>query len=208
MTLNKKAASLFVLMVIWIAAIAGGLKILSDYSNAAGAVGQTLSAWPSHSSLSLAQDGKPTLILFLHPKCSCSEASVGELDSLMAKTEGRAHVYAVFIQPKGWEESEIKSLPLWKNAGSIPGVATVLDPEGREAKLFGALTSGHLVGFDPKGRLAFSGGITIARGHMGDNPGLQAVAQFVNSGSTPLKQTRVFGCALFKSHENEKVASQ
>jgi hypothetical protein len=206
MTLKKKAAGLFVVILIWLAAVAGGLKVLSDYSNAAGAVGQTDSSWPSHSALPLAHDNKPTLILFLHPKCSCSEASVGELDSLMAKIEGKAHVYAMFVQPEGWQENEIKSQQLWKRASSIPGVVASLDPEGREAKLFGALTSGHLVGFDVKGRLAFSGGITIARGHMGDNPGLQAVAQFVNSGSTPLKQTRVFGCALFKAHG--EVASQ
>ncbi|MFL5814783.1 MAG: RedB protein [Bdellovibrionia bacterium] len=206
MTLNKKAVSLFVVILVWFAAIAGGLKILSDYTNAAGAVGQTLPSWPSQSSLTLAQDSKPTLILFLHPKCPCSEASAGELDSLMSKIEGKAHVYALFVQPQGWDESEIKNGLLWKHASAIPGVMTALDPEGKEAKLFGALTSGHMVGFDKQGRLAFSGGITIARGHMGDNPGLQAVAQFVNSGSAPLTRTRVFGCSLFKAHEHRKVA--
>lgn len=126
----------------------------------------------------------------------------------MAKIEGKAHVYAVFVQPKGWDEREVKDQPLWRHASSVPGVETILDPEGREAKLFGALTSGHMIGFDDRGRLEFSGGITIGRGHMGDNPGLLAVTQFVITGHAPLQQTKVFGCSLFKAHEIEKVATR
>lgn len=197
---KKQAVGIVVAVIIWLVAIAGGLKVLGDYANAPGAVGQTQSAWPAQSTLVYRRDQKPTLLLFLHPKCPCSEASVGELDALMTKIQGKAHVLAVFVQPQGWTESEIKGGALWKNASSIPGVETVLDADGTEAKRFGALTSGHLIGFDGQGRLAFSGGITASRGHMGDNAGMQAVAEFVNLGKTSIKQTKVFGCSLFKAH--------
>lgn len=208
MMARKKSLGLFIVIIVWLAAIVGGLKVLGDYSNAPGAVGQTLPSWPSSSTLKQFHDRKPTLVLFLHPKCPCSDASVGELDALMAKISGKAHVYAVFVQPKGWDEAEIKSQRLWKQASVIPGVMTALDPEGKEAQRFGALTSGHLMGFNDQGLLAFSGGITVARGHMGDNAGLQAVAEFVNSGHAPLNRTKVFGCSLFKSHDHRKVASR
>ncbi|MBI3542699.1 MAG: RedB protein, partial [Deltaproteobacteria bacterium] len=53
--------------------------------------------------------------------------------------------------------------------------------------------------FDGAGKLAFSGGITASRGHLGENAGLAAVVQFVSSGKVPLERARVFGCSLFKA---------
>ncbi|MEW6056476.1 MAG: RedB protein [Bdellovibrionota bacterium] len=200
---KKKTALLALVIMIWAGAIAGGLKALGDYANMSGKVGKRLGAWPSASALKRPLDHKPILVLFLHPKCPCSRATVGQLDALMAQTNRKAHVYAMFVQPKGWTENETKG-PLWSKAAEIPGVIPILDPEGREAKHFGALTSGHLLAFDGEGGLGFSGGITISRGHMGDNPGLTAAIQFVNSGGAPIQQSKVFGCSLFKTHE--KVA--
>ena len=197
---KRKAAVLSALLLVWAGAIVGGLKALGEYANAPGEVGQPMRTWPSNAVLKRPTDHKPTLVLFLHPKCSCSRASVGELDALMARTSGKAHVYAVFVQPQGWSEAETIG-KLWKQAASIPGVTPLLDHEGKEARRFGALTSGHLFIFDNAGQLAFTGGITTSRGHRGDNPGLQAAVQFVNSGVAPIKQSKVFGCSLFKAHE-------
>ena len=45
------------------------------------------------------------------------------------------------------------------------------DDDGAEARRFGAETSGQTLLYDARGALAFSGGITGARGHAGDNAG-------------------------------------
>lgn len=198
--MKKRFSSLLLacLLAVWISAVAGGLWALSRYSSQPGNTGKIAAAWPPGSRIQPETGHRPTLILFLHPKCPCSRASVGELDRLMARIEGKARVIAVFVQPRGWSEADVKAA-LWQQAAAIPGVETFLDPDGEEAKRFGGLTSGHLFAFDAGGTLGYSGGITASRGHMGDNAGLRAAVHFVQTGATPLKQARVFGCSLFKA---------
>jgi hypothetical protein len=71
-----------------------------------------------------------------------------------------------------------------------------MDPGGVEAARFGAKTSGHVVAYDEQGTLAFAGGITPARGHVGDNMGRRSLER-VLAGSTAVDATRVvLGCSL------------
>jgi hypothetical protein len=114
----------------------------------------------------------------------------------MARTGGDARVYAIFVQPPGWTEADVKG-SLWKRASAIPGVIPMIDREGIEARRFGASTSGHLMVFDSGANLAFAGGITASRGHSGENPGLLSAIEAVRSGQAPLKRSRVYGCSLF-----------
>jgi hypothetical protein len=65
-----------------------------------------------------------------------------------------------------------------------------------EARRFGARTSGQVVVYDPTGGLRFSGGITMARGHRGNNAGQQIVDMLVHGGRTERTTTPVFGCEL------------
>ena len=70
-------------------------------------------------------------------------------------------------------------------------------------------TSGQVLLYQPSGRLAFSGGITPARGHSGDNPGSDAVLSLVRrearqADGVPVT-CRVFGCPLF---DNPVIAPQ
>jgi hypothetical protein len=90
-----------------------------------------------------------------------------------------------------WERSE-----LWSLADSIPGMTVLSDPDGQKSRAFGSETSGHVLLYDPAGELVFSGGVTAARAHEGDNRGRDAIRNFTNEGSILEKQTPVFGCAL------------
>ena len=53
----------------------------------------------------------------------------------------------------------------------------------------------------PKGvwnsRLLFSGGITVARGHAGDNTGRGAIEELIDGETAVSRRTPVFGCALY-----------
>ena len=73
----------------------------------------------------------------------------------------------------------------------------MMDGDGREARLFQAVTSGQTILYDSHGRLLFSGGITASRGHSGDNAGRSAIVSLVNAEVPDRTETLVFGCPLF-----------
>ena len=179
----------------WATAVGAGTWFLWSYANRPGPSGPSPITWPGESALRL-DPGRPTLVIFLHPQCPCSRASVDELDRLLARAAIRPSTKAVFVRPlgtePGWEQKG-----LWSSAAAIPGVETRVDPEGAEAKLFGVQTSGHVLLFGPDGVRLFSGGITSARGHAGDNRGLSMVLDRLRDATLAAGTAPVFGCLLF-----------
>src|SRR6185369_8337902 len=141
---------------------------------------------------------RATLVMLVHPRCPCSRVTIGELARLMTQTQDHLKAYALFVKPEGTSEDWEKT-DLWRSAADIPGVEVVVD-DGKEARLFNAVTSGQTVVYDAEGRLLFSGGITGARGHSGDNPGRSAIVSLVNGGDENRSETAVFGCPLFGQH--------
>ena len=85
---------------------------------------------------------------------------------------------------------------LWHSAAAIPGVQVLCDEEGREAQGLGAATSGQVVLYSPGGELLFSGGITVSRGHAGDNAGRDAVISCLTGLRADRTHCPVFGCPL------------
>ncbi|MBV8779791.1 MAG: hypothetical protein JO353_00205 [Phycisphaerae bacterium] len=134
-------------------------------------------------------------MLFLHSHCPCSSATVNEVARIIAHTNGRLSVHAEFVRPQG-EDDRWTGTSLYRNAAAIPGVIAEIDAEGVEAARFAAETSGQSMLYDTSGELVFSGGITLARGHEGDNPGETAIVDFVNGFGSATPRTPVFGCAL------------
>ena len=135
--------------------------------------------------------------MLVHPQCTCSRASLAELAELLARARPRPRTFVLFIKPlgfaDGWEQTD-----LWRTASGLPGVTVFRDEEGREAARFGAATSGQTFLYDARGALLFSGGITAARAHAGDNAGRQSVVTLLNGTATPAApRTSVFGCPLF-----------
>lgn len=179
----------------WLSLVAFGLWFLWSYENAPGVGAQPPRQWPADSRIHPAQD-QATLVMLAHPHCPCTRASIGELASIMAHSQGRLTAYVLFVRPEGsaheWEETD-----LWQSASDIPGVHVVIDVDGHEARLFHAETSGQTILYDPKGRLLFTGGITASRGHFGDNAGESAIVLLVNSEVPDRTETSVFGCPLF-----------
>ena len=192
----KKARVLLLAGTIsWLLAICFGLWILWGYENTPGKAAEPPKQWPADSKIQPARD-HATLVVLAHPHCPCTRATIGELASIMAHTQGRLTAYVLFLKPAGFSEEWEKS-DLWRSAASIPGVTTVIDDEGAEADRFHAATSGQTLLYDAGGRLLFSGGITGSRGHSGDNVGHSAIVSFVNSGTAERTESFVFGCPLF-----------
>ncbi len=120
----------------------------------------------------------------------------------MARAGNRAEAFVVFVGPR--EKPAIGLLDLRATARAIPGVSVVEDE--REARLFGAVTSGQVVLYDAVGVLRFRGGITPSRGHEGTTAGGETVRRFVATGeqeaSLHTTATEVFGCALFDRNDD------
>jgi hypothetical protein len=191
---------------LWLIAAAAGLWVVWAWDNSPGLHGNAPTQWPTASALSRATD-RPTLILLAHPQCSCTQASLGELAEVLARAQTRPTTYVVFLKPlefaAGWEQGD-----LWSTATAIPGVTVLRDDEGREAQRFGAATSGQTLLYDAGGTLVFSGGVTGARAHRGDNAGRATLVSLLNGGLSAdvnsglhrepgHNTTNVFGCPLF-----------
>lgn len=183
----------------WLLAIGAGLSVLWGYENTPGGAAKPPRQWPVDSRIRLERD-RATLVMIAHPQCPCTRASIGELASLMAHSQGRLNAYVLFIKPTGFSDDWEKT-DLWRSARSIPGVEAFIDNGGAEARRFNALTSGQALLYGVDGRLLFSGGMTGSRGHSGDNAGRSAIASLVNTGAAERDETFVFGCPLFDNSE-------
>jgi hypothetical protein len=82
------------------------------------------------------------------------------------------------------------------SAAAIPGVHVISDERGAQARMFGALVSGQTLLYSATGSLLFSGGITGARGHEGDNPGRTVLTSMLTGQRADTVHTPVFGCYL------------
>jgi len=177
------------ILIGWFVTIIGGFGVLAKYQFTSGA-GATAPA-----AVAALAGAKPELIVFLHPQCPCSRASVTELSRITSKVGDRlkttVYVYAPKEKPKDWVESG-----LFKQASAIPGVVVNQDPEGAAARRYGVRTSGQVLLYSSAGKLLFSGGITDSRGHEGDNDGEDAIVRFALYNQAPRPVTPVFGCSL------------
>jgi hypothetical protein len=182
------------LLTIWGLVVAVGMLLVGDYAARPGVAASAPARWPAGSPIH--RDGRrPTLLIFLHPRCPCSRASVAELASIASDCGDRVSAHAVLLQPggdrEGWGQSELEA-----DLADLPRLRIWPDRGGAETRRFGVRTSGHVLLYDPGGHLIFSGGITPARGHQGANGGREAVRAGILGTVGGGPKYPVFGCAL------------
>ena len=181
------------LFVAWAALAMCGESYVLRYQRQPGERGSSPDHWPRASGLQMGKE--LTLVMFLHPHCPCSKASITQLEKVMKAGGGAITAWVVFTKPvgaePGWEQSE-----LGKSAESIPDVLLYVDDVAVETRLFGPVTSGHVLVYDPAGRLVFSGGLTPGRGEAGASASVDRLLQAVQGGAEQSVQTPVFGCPL------------
>ena len=180
--------------VLWLSGTGFGLSRLWVYESSPGEAARCRADWPACSPLPRPAD-RCTLVMFAHPRCPCTGASLAELQWVVTRARGRATAFVCFFAPENsppnWEKTR-----LWDAAAALQGVSPRRDEGGRLARLFGARTSGQVFVYDPEGRLVYSGGITAARGHPGDNAGREAVLSLLNGSPARRTDVPVFGCPL------------
>jgi hypothetical protein len=192
--------------VFWLLAVAASGFFLISYENAAGPQVLTAADFPKNSGVKLDRY-RMTLLLFAHPKCPCTRATINELNKLLSHSDGKVAAHVYFLKPSS-ETDDWTKTDLWRNAASIPGVQVHVDTDSVIAKHFGASTSGDVVLFDPQGKLLFHGGITAGRGHEGDNPGASALIALATGVTTTCNHTPVYGCLLQRECNNTTETTQ
>ena len=196
----KKIILVLSLLALWPAIIGIGEYILLNYEKTPGVLANAPSQWPSGTSIERHPDFM-TLLMFVHPHCPCTRASIGELAILMAHCRNRLRVNVIFLKPEKFTEDWAKT-DTFKMVAAIPDIKIRIDEDGLEARRFGASTSGQVLLYRADGQLLFNGGITASRGHAGDNTGRSAIESLVLKGGVEKRQTPVFGCSLMNHKIN------
>jgi len=138
------------------------MTVLLEYANAPGRVSPER-GWPAETTIKPLKY-RPRLLVFVHPQCPCSGATIHELALVMARCQNRVDADVLFLAPSSATRDWVQS-GLWRDAAAIPGVRAAADKNSVEAERFGALTSGQSLLYDARDRLLFRGGITPSRGH-------------------------------------------
>jgi hypothetical protein len=193
----KRQALIVGAVALWLPAVAYGINVMWSYAATPGHPAEPPRFWPATAIKRGAAHA--TLLVFAHPQCECTRATLGELAILMAQANGRLDTDVFFYLPRG-KDSTWARTDLWRTASAIPGVHAFEDPDAVMAKQFGVFTSGQTLLYSSDGLLLFKGGITAFRGHSGDNAGRSAVTALIRgtvpSMNDPPLVTRVFGCSL------------
>lgn len=193
----KTAAAWWVGCGLWFVGVTAAMLAVWSYKTTDNGSPRAPATWPRTSSLQLAAD-RPSVIMFAHPHCPCTKASMAELARLADALGPRAAVQVVLVRPEG-TEAGFEEGDVAERAAKIPGAKVVIDRDAREANRFVAKTSGSVVVYGATGTLLFTGGITSARGHEGRAPSFDQILAAVARGNGTQSLTSsapTFGCAL------------
>jgi hypothetical protein len=202
----RAGIGLSLLVIAWGLLVAALCWVLvaDTFKRDARAAGEHVAHWPADTSLPTSP-GRPTLLVFLHPKCPCSRATLAELERIwvLDNEENKSSPRLVVDVPVPYDvPSDWLSTPTVEQVKRLPGATVVFDPDGEEAARFGATTSGTVMWFDPSGRCLYAGGITWGRGHEGANVGRDSVEQLMRGEAPAETHLPALGCRLCLPNED------
>lgn len=185
----------------WLIAVACGWWALTAYSLPASprVELEPPSRWPEDSGIAAPAEGN-VLLIFVHPRCPCTQATIAELAKLrchlLRRGAGRwPSTYIVATIPQTRESSWTDS-PLLRRAVHELDGTLVLDENGLRSKRFGATHSGTVLLYNDQKIRRYAGGVTIARGHEGDNRGLQSLQSILLGENVQPVSLPALGCRL------------
>lgn len=182
----------FIMWGAWCVLVLAGFGGLTAYSTSGAMPGRPATA--ASAGVEIAPLGY-TLVMSVHPRCPCTDASLYDLEQLQTRCGPGLHVRFLVYVPKGQTQAWAQG-SLWDKAARVPGAVLSLDPDGERAARLGASKSGSVVLFDASGEPRFWGGITSGRGMAGDSAGADAIAAIVLGETRATAPTKVYGCPL------------
>src|SRR4051812_11107369 len=123
-----------------------GMHALIDFNEKPGLASAAPLRWPPETALAR-QNGRTSLLVFLHPFCPCSGATLHGISKITEdfSSKRRPDITVVFAGMAGARDT----------FGPIPGGTVVWDEDGREAQRFGVLKSGYTLLYSAAGDLLF-----------------------------------------------------
>ena len=184
-----------VALSVWAAMVSYGVASLLIYNTKPGQAASAPLSFPDAPEEEESH-GRPLMLVFLHPHCPCSRATLDQLEAILVSNEQEFACRVLIVVPSqaepGWENG-----PLIERVEKIAGISIERDFGGTAAKRFAAATSGQVLFYDNDRSLAFSGGITASRGHSGENVGANAILTLLKKKLSPSTMAPVYGCPLF-----------
>jgi hypothetical protein len=145
---------------------------------------------------------RPTLYLFMHPRCPCTRATITQLQRVLTasglKQAELPEVVVVATIPNATEnDSDWLESDTLRRASELPNATVQYDAGGVKARSFGAQASGSVALYAADRRLLFAGGVTVSRGHEGDCLGAEQLLQQIKNPSEQVPLTApALGCRL------------
>jgi len=195
---TRPSRSTIVVAAIWFLLVAIGAVAMTARSTAPGQGDPARSVpttWPEES-LIPRSNSTTSVMLFVHPHCVCTRATLAELERALSFGAATIDVRVLFLRPAG-VPNDWHLGTLWDTVSSNPNTVPIVDDGGDEARRFGITTSGHLLAYDIDGRLLFHGGITPSRGHHGGSYGRSSLIALINGKPIERPTTPVHGCPLW-----------
>ena len=195
---DRTAALLVSAGLVWLILVSAGFGLLLQYgATPARTPLEPPERWPAATHVSRAAS-LPTLVQFVHPRCSCTRASLAELERLMTRLAGRAEARVVIVRPRG-DTTAFDVAALEERVRRIPATVSTTDADGSDSIAFGTSASGTTLLYGSDGRLLFAGGITSSRGEEGPSLGQERIFALVTDGHADRAESPVFGCSLHGS---------
>jgi hypothetical protein len=190
-------ASFYGLTAIWFGLVVAGFAQMASYQSTPGQSAKAARRMPTVAQINPV-GGTGTIVMFIHPKCPCTQASLSELERLVSQIPAETRTYVVCAVPAeagaDWLDTALVS-----RARSLAGVVVLNDTDGAMLSAFDAKTSGETFVYDKNSERIFHGGITSSRGHEGANAGRFAVAELLGGRTEKSCTTPIFGCPLVAS---------
>lgn len=185
---------LYILTTGWFVLVLAGFAQMAEYQSTPGQSAQPANGFPVNTQITPVP-ATATVVMFIHPQCPCTRASLSELERLQCQVPATTRIYIVCAwppdAPDNWADT-----PLVHSAQSLQRIKFVNDVDRTLLTAFDSKTSGETFVYDEHCGLVFHGGITRGRGHEGDNAGRSAIGQLLNHGTASTVETPVFGCPL------------
>jgi len=116
-------------LCVWIVAVVVGWSVLTRYSNQAS---PRTTAPDLVIPAEVSQSAPYRLLMFVHPRCPCSVASLRELARVMSRCPREVDATIHFYRPETAGDDWVHG-NLWDSAMAIPGVRAAIDPGGKTA---------------------------------------------------------------------------
>lgn len=191
--MKLKVGALF--LIAWVVGV--GFTFWSNYKfeTTPGKASGFVETAPTGSDLHFAAD-QFNWITFIHPQCACSKATLENLRQMNNDFKNKnVKFHVVFFAPDQKNENLEKSEYV-QAAEQLSHTEIYFDPKLKEFNFYDAETSGQSFLFNAERKLVFKGGITEARGHLGESLSMRRIASLVTGSSSNEKliESPTFGC--------------